>query len=109
MDRVQQHAVIDLVLVDETNPKSLAHELARAAEHVDALPDSRRNPLVDPDERVVAGALFAARMLTLDELCEEPPRSVLALLKDSDRRLSELVDVLTSEYLVHSGPARQIG
>jgi uncharacterized circularly permuted ATP-grasp superfamily protein/uncharacterized alpha-E superfamily protein len=109
LDRVQQHAVLDLVLVDETNPKSLAHELARAADHVDALPDSGRNPLVDPDERVVAGALFAARMLTLDELSEDPPTTVQSLLKESDRRLSELVDVLTSEYLVHSGPARQIG
>ncbi|MGL4513268.1 MAG: circularly permuted type 2 ATP-grasp protein [Lacipirellulaceae bacterium] len=109
LDRVQQHAVLDLVIVDETNPKSLSHELARAADHVDALPDAGRNPLVDPDERVIAVALFDARMLRLEDLCEDPPTRVLALLKDSDRRLSELVDVLTSEYLVHSGPARQIG
>ncbi len=37
-DRLQQHAILDLMIADDTNPHSLAFRLSELAKHVDALP-----------------------------------------------------------------------
>ena len=38
---MQADLVLDLLLLDEANPRSVAFQLARLREHIDQLPDSR--------------------------------------------------------------------
>lgn len=108
LDRVQAHAVLDLLLVDETNPHSLAYQLVRLSEHVDALPAASHHPLRSTHNRLVMAALHGVRMLTLEHLSEAPPQHVLELLAQTEEGMSELLDRLTARYLVHSGAPRQI-
>ena len=106
-ERIQQHAVLDLVLIDETNPKSLAHEMRLAQQHVAELPqrDHQKAPVATNHQ----GTLVALEGLSVETLCEPSARQVVSLLKEADRELSGLVDALTTDYLIHSGPPRQIG
>ncbi|QDU91692.1 hypothetical protein Pla175_51220 [Pirellulimonas nuda] len=108
LDRMQQHAVMDLVLVDETNPHSLAYQVVRLAEHVEALPSASNHPLRSLHARLAIAAVHAVRMLTLEELAESPPVRLISLFSEIETGMSDLRDRLTAKYLVHSGPPRQM-
>ena len=57
--------VMDLLLVDESNPKSLAFQIAQLAAHVDHLPRLSERRYASPEERTVLGMLTDVRLLDL--------------------------------------------
>ncbi len=107
-DRLQQHAILDLMIADDTNPHSLAFRLSELAKHVDALPSRASNPLRTDEEQLVMACLHRVRMLNLDELSESPPKKIHAMLGEIESNLNRFSDVLTRTYLVHSGVPQQI-
>ncbi|HEX7669723.1 MAG TPA: circularly permuted type 2 ATP-grasp protein, partial [Polyangiaceae bacterium] len=54
---VEAAAVLDLLLTDETSPRSIAYQLAALDEHVRILPRAHRSPLRPEEERIVLGVL----------------------------------------------------
>src|SRR4051812_411740 len=54
--------VLDLVLTDETNPRSIAFQLVAISEHLDALPRSERGVGLPPATRTMLRALTSIRL-----------------------------------------------
>jgi uncharacterized alpha-E superfamily protein len=110
---MQAAPVLDLLLTDETNPRSIVFQLAALYEHVRALPRSIEEPLRTREERVALAALTRVRLADIEALAtvtaagERPQlREHLAQLA---RDLPELSNAITQGYLVHAVPHRAIG
>lgn len=108
LDNVQQNAVLDLAVTDETNPHSVAFQVVTLADHVDMLPRDLVTPLRTEEKRLAMAAVHDVRMLTPEQLAESPPLEVERVLGDLEHQLRTLSDTLTRKYLVHSGTPRQI-
>ena len=106
-ENFHRNAVLDLTITDETNPRSLAFQLDRIVSHVDRLPGFEARPLRSDEMRIVMQAAHAVRMLTSDDLAASHPKAVIAALKIVDDSMTQLSNVLTRKYLVHSGVPRQ--
>lgn len=107
-DNLQQNAVLDLCITDETCPRSIAAQLIALAEHVDALPSDAHSPLRSEEKRTVMAALHTVRMFSSEQLEPHAPQSLQVLLSELDRQLRLLSQVVTRKYLLHSGIPRQI-
>lgn len=108
LENVQQNAVLDLCLTDETNPRSVVSQLVQLVDHVEALPQDFMTPLRTEEQRLVLAALHGIRQLTQEQLTDPEPRIVNSVLEILDEQLRILADVLTRKYLLHSGTPRQI-
>jgi uncharacterized alpha-E superfamily protein len=109
---LQLVAVADLLLTDETNPRSLAYQLVCLADHVDHLPRDRTQPQRDANQRLAMSLLHEIRMTDIGVLRKQPASGISGALKrllDScDERLPQLADGIYHRYLVHAGPFRQM-
>jgi len=108
MENVQQNAVLDLCLTDETCPRSIASQLSALADHVDALPGEARSLLRTEERRIVMAAVHAVRMISSEQLEDPGTGNILQVLSDLEPQMKLLSDVLTNKYLLHSGVPRQI-
>ncbi len=107
-DQLQRNAVLDLVITDETNPRSLAFQIERLVSQVDRLPGADSRPLRSDEMRSVMQCAHAVRMLTATDLAANIPKNVINALKLVETGMLDLSDTLTRKYLVHSGVPRQI-
>ena len=109
---LQPAPVLDLVLTDETNPRSVAFQLVTLADHVENLPRDRTQPLRSPEQRIVLSLLTAVRMaeaVTLRRLPRRDERTKLdRLLGRLGDQLPRLSDLIAHKYLVHAGTPRQL-
>jgi uncharacterized circularly permuted ATP-grasp superfamily protein/uncharacterized alpha-E superfamily protein len=108
-------AVLDLLLADESNPRSLAFQLAALEQHVERLPADRSRPGRTPEQRIVLELLTDLRLAEADALAragggrEGRDRTALdALLGRIEAELPALSDALTRHYLAHSDIPRQL-
>jgi uncharacterized circularly permuted ATP-grasp superfamily protein/uncharacterized alpha-E superfamily protein len=112
LSSLQLAPVLDLILTDETNPRSLAFQLAALADHVEQLPRDRNQPQRSPEQRIMMSALGSVRMVDIEALCEVQPggeRTHLErLLSRLALQLPKLSDVISHRYLIHAGSARQL-
>jgi uncharacterized alpha-E superfamily protein len=109
---MQLGAVLDLLLTDETNPRSVAFQLVNIAQHVDALPRDRTQPVYGKDQRIAMAALHSVRMLDVQALAEihtlGGSDQLAHVCQRLESRLPELSDAITHRYLIHAGPAHQL-
>ena len=110
--RFQLGAVLDLMICDETNPRSIAYQLVECASHAAEL----------PHESVGAGHMrrmrLAASLLQLDSPHRHPPRSPASTKRrrraarhaagDIDATLPELTDVISHRYFFHAAPIQRL-
>ena len=99
-------AVYDLVLLDDTNPRSLMFQLESLSKHIRRLPRYRENGLPDAAERLLLECLTRVRLLDPRELSfmgdrleETATARVLELTIRQLWSLSEVIDVM---YFAHS-------
>jgi uncharacterized circularly permuted ATP-grasp superfamily protein/uncharacterized alpha-E superfamily protein len=109
---LQLAPVLDLLLTDETNPRSVAYQLVSIADHVDKLPRDRNLPLHTIEQRLAMSVLHMVRMIDVQALADmhslgdcEP---LDKLLRRLEKRLPELSEALSHKYLIHAGTARQL-
>jgi uncharacterized circularly permuted ATP-grasp superfamily protein/uncharacterized alpha-E superfamily protein len=107
-ENVQQNAVFDLCVTDETCPRSIASQVVALAEHVDAFPTDSRTLLRNEETQIVMAAVHAVRMISPEQLEQSPATHLKDLLGDLDGRLRALSQVVTKKYFLHSGAPRQI-
>ncbi|MBX3414179.1 MAG: circularly permuted type 2 ATP-grasp protein [Pirellulales bacterium] len=109
---LQPAPVLDLVLTDETNPRSVVFQLMTLADHVDRLPRERSQPLRGPEQRIVTNLLAAIRTVDIETLRRLPHRSERTKLDQLLGRMAEqlprLSDLIAHKYLVHAGTPRQL-
>ena len=108
---LQAAPVIDLLLTDDTNPRSVLFQIAALADHIDALPREPGLPST-PEQRLVLAAsseLRLAEVIELAEIDEEGNRSKLTKLLDRlSAILPELSNALSGVYLNHAVVSRQL-
>lgn len=103
---VQLGPVLDLLLTDEINPRSVAYQLVDLHEHIRMLPRSQGRPFRTPEERTVLQTLTRLRLLDIPELCEVDEHGrrgrLLHCLEEIAAAIPELSTVLTLAYLSHA-------
>ncbi len=109
---LQPAPVLDLILTDESNPRSVAFQLVTLVDHVENLPRDRVQPLRSPEQRIVLSLLSAVRMADVDTLRRLPRHGERTKLDRLLGRLTEqlprLSDLIAHKYLVHAGTPRQL-
>jgi uncharacterized alpha-E superfamily protein len=90
--------VLDLLLLDESNPRSLAFQLAALSRHLDALPNGRPDAL--PEERkLIATLLSSIRQVDAEAIAKEPSATALErLMREQIGLLPELSNVIGRHY-----------
>jgi uncharacterized circularly permuted ATP-grasp superfamily protein/uncharacterized alpha-E superfamily protein len=104
----QADLLLDLLLADEANPRSIAFQLARLREHIDQLPESHTAIRRPADARLALAMLTAVQLVDVRELAraDEAREALLAKLGADLGLLSE---TLTREYFSHAARSRQLG
>ena len=136
MTSLQVAPLLDLLLTDETNPRSVGYQLAALADHVRQLPGKEANPLRNRETRIMIATQAELRLVDVEALarprvesgriggqscrCRTAPRPAAAsgeavrwtldnFLADMTLQLWQLSDSLTQTYFTHTGPSRQLG
>jgi uncharacterized circularly permuted ATP-grasp superfamily protein/uncharacterized alpha-E superfamily protein len=98
-------AVYDLVLLDDTSPRSLVFQLLQLQKHLERLPRPGARPVLSEDERVTLEVLTRVRLLDPSELGQsqglsdtETARTLEVVLQ----RLPVLSEVLSASFFTHS-------
>ena len=108
---LQVAPVVDLLVADERNPRSIVFQLVALAEHVAALPHDAAAARRSPEERIAFEALSAFRLVDVDVVCaregEERP-ALASLLRGLVHNLQELSDALSGSYLAPATISRAL-
>jgi uncharacterized circularly permuted ATP-grasp superfamily protein/uncharacterized alpha-E superfamily protein len=110
--RFQLGAVLDLMVCDETNPRSVAHQLVQLSAHTAELPQDRGASAQLPDQGLAAalvGIVRRADILDIARQYEDGDTTALdMLLGDVEATLPELSDLISHRYFFHSGPMQRL-
>ena len=111
MNQLQAAPVLDLLLADEANPRSLAYQLSALAESIDQLPRNESAPGRSEQQRVILNVLTRLRVADVDQLGqvdEHGQRPGLRdLLDQLEGEIPVLNDALTRSYFSHLQLSRQ--
>lgn len=109
--RYQLAAVLDLLVSDETSPRSIAHQLVQSTIHVDHLPQDGRQSH-DPDQRLADAILSIVRRTDVQQVArtfeEGDSRLLSALFGDVDDAIPELADLISHHYFFHAGAMQRL-
>ena len=108
---LQAVPTLDLLLTDETNPRSLAFQLVALEEHVGRLPGGSVRGERVGEARIALAAQARVRLADVAELGRSDAGKRLRLEEFLARTVDDLrafSDVLTRSYLSHAGEARRI-
>jgi uncharacterized alpha-E superfamily protein len=99
-------AVYDLVLLDETNPRSLLFQLLQMQKHVERLPRAETRVLLGEDDRVLLEVISRVRLLDPRELASHRgglmDSDVARALEMVGKALPQLSEILSAGYFSHS-------
>ncbi len=103
--KIQVAAVLDLIVTDETNPRSIVYQLQQIADLIHDLPASG-DPGLGPDERIAESLLHQVRMADPSLLSIDSPNGKREALEKLMSRmivdLPKLSDAITARYLIHT-------
>ncbi|MCG8585226.1 MAG: circularly permuted type 2 ATP-grasp protein [Pirellulales bacterium] len=109
---LQLAAVLDLLLTDEINPRSLAYQFVQLEEHVDQLPRQATQPGYTAEQRIAMSLLHSIRMLDIEAVAERHGmgdyQSLEDLCEEWESQIPRLSEAISHRYLVHAGPAHQL-
>ena len=113
LTHVETHAVADLLLADESNPRGAAFQLAQLQQHLDALPRETNQLDRNRDRRTLLKLRTAIQLADLMELCQVPdgqPRKALhSLLTEVIDQTALLSDAIARLYFSHVEFSRDLG
>jgi uncharacterized circularly permuted ATP-grasp superfamily protein/uncharacterized alpha-E superfamily protein len=99
-------AVYDLILLDETNPRSLLFQLLQMQKHVERLPRPAQRVLLGEDEKVLLEAITRVRLLDPRELAAHRgalmDSEVARTLAMVGKALPQMSEILSAGYFSHS-------
>ena len=113
LTHLEIHAVADLLLADESNPRGVAFQLAQLEQHLDALPRENNQPDRNRDRRALLKLRTSIQLTDLLELCQVPagePRTALySLLTEVIDQIAVLSDAIARLYFSHAEFSRELG
>lgn len=98
--------VIDLLLCDESNPRSLGFQLAALSAHMDGLSNQRKDEFFSPEQRLMT--VLCGIVRTMDVGILSTPTGgdgfidTERLMETCSSRLWELSEVISREYFTHA-------
>lgn len=108
-------AIMDLLLFDEGNPRSIGYQLRRLQRQIDRLPQNESMPYRSTEQRLILQAVSSLQLVDIESLgALEPsaPRNAAAALGELLERLyeplSELSNALTHSHFSHAEVPRQL-
>jgi len=106
--QAQLAPVLDLLLRDDSNPRSLAFQLNALADHIDHLPQPPHAPVPTREQILIAHLGAILRGIDIEDLCEARRDRATARLNDLLGRfvtdLQALSDTIAHYYFSHAGP-----
>jgi len=94
--------VLDLLLVDETNPRGIAFQLVEISNHIADLPKASLDAIRTPEQRLALELLTQVRLADMDSLRLADPRGQRVNLTNALGRLvtglPELSDIISRRY-----------
>ncbi len=102
--RLQLQTVLDLLLLDKTNPRSLTYQLDRLQTHIAELPRQMRAYRLSKEERVILDASTRLQLVNTASLTrtDEDTREALDdFLAELFLLLGQLSPILTQYYFTH--------
>jgi uncharacterized circularly permuted ATP-grasp superfamily protein/uncharacterized alpha-E superfamily protein len=110
---LQLAPALDLLLTDETNPRSVGFQLSALSDHVRELPNKGVDPLRNPETRLVLAVQTSLRLVDVETLAavdnQGLRRELQNFLEPTMAQLRQLSDSITHSYLTHTRPSRQLG
>jgi uncharacterized circularly permuted ATP-grasp superfamily protein/uncharacterized alpha-E superfamily protein len=99
---------LDLLLADETNPRSLGFQIERLMEHMEMLAPDRVHRIFTAEHRLVISIQATVRTLSLDRVQARGHKGVTidAVTATVREDLYLLVDALMRRYFVHAAEQR---
>lgn len=102
--------VLDLLVTDDTNPRSIIYQLLSIKNHIEQLPRSEEQPLTTLEQRYLLEMLYRVRMFDVESFGSEFDERDLAelsdLCKNIEQCMPKLSQAITNKYLVHAGPVK---
>lgn len=109
---LQLETVLELLLLDGTNPRSLGYQLQRLQEHVAGLPRERAGYRLDEDERAILEASSRIRLAAPKWLTEKSHPQKYIHLENTLKKVSDLLtsasDILSKTYFSHIQTPQQL-
>ncbi|MCR9292206.1 MAG: circularly permuted type 2 ATP-grasp protein [bacterium] len=107
---IQLAAVLDLLITDETNPRSIAFQLQAITQHVDRLPRPDTQASISPEQRIALSLSNSVRLADVVELGvkvrEGDWSNLQKLLRRLVEQLPKLSDAISGKFLIHAGLQR---
>lgn len=108
---------LDLLMIDETNPRSIFYQLKRLEDHFDQLPQTAvvNKPGLTPEKRLLIKSLNDIQLADLEALTvidgtSEDRKNLKVLLKELIDQLESFSTLLSDQYFDHqSGPQQLTG
>lgn len=101
--------VLDLLLLDETNPRSLAFQIAALSRHMEGLPHAADGRGLAEDRRIILALLTSIRLANVEGMAAEPAGAGLAaLMEEQLQLLPDLSNAVARHYfnLIDDTPHR---
>jgi uncharacterized alpha-E superfamily protein len=97
---MQTDLVLDLLLIDEANPRSIVFQLARLTEHIEQLPESKSLTRRPPEAKILLRLLTSVQLADVVELAN--PDLLQPFLQKAGADLRQLSERLTRPYFNHA-------
>lgn len=108
----QVGGVLDLLITDESNPRSLVWQMLQLDAHIDKLPDGDDPRGLSKVGRLSSSLLHAVRMSEIQTLAESwllgDIQGLEKLLETVESSLPQLQSAITNRYFVHADTSSQI-
>ena len=110
---VQAGAVLDLLLLDESNPRSVGYQLVQIRDQVTGLPRKKSLPHRSAEERIVLEALTTLQVTDLERYStstwdEDMYETLSQLFAGLSTRLLSLSEILSRDYFSHIEVQQQL-
>lgn len=109
---LQTTPVLDLLLLDDNNPRSLVFQVNALEDHVEHLPNLMPDGILSPERRLILELASRIRLAEVHDLCranKDGERTrLLGIAKYVGDELHRLSDLLTHAYFSHARPARSL-
>jgi uncharacterized circularly permuted ATP-grasp superfamily protein/uncharacterized alpha-E superfamily protein len=110
---IQLPLVLELLLLDESHPRSLAYQLSQLSAHISALPRIKGKRQLSEEERLILKAYTDLRLSKVLELTQANENegvyaNLECLLSNTSNLLWRLADVIAEAYFSHSQPSQLI-
>jgi len=112
MTHLELHAVADLLLADETNPRSVAFQFGVIDQHLSALPRDVSHPDRNIDQRLLLKLRTSIQLADFQELCAAAPgrerEDFYTLLSEVMDQNGQLSEALAQLYFSHAAVSQEI-